>query len=238
VYYEQTEYEIKCEWGQEGIMRLAPGSDVVVIVDTLSFSTCVDIAVSRGAIVYPYKWADMSSAEFASRVSGVVAGPTRSADGYMLSPRSLLNIPAGTKLVLPSPNGSTLTLSTEGKPTLAGCLRNARAVASAVQQYGARVLVVPAGERWPDQALRPCIEDLIAAGAIIAYMRGTKSPEALVAQAAFMSVADDLGAVLRSCSSGRELIERGFAEDVDLAGQLNVSDCAPLLTDGAYRRKL
>jgi 2-phosphosulfolactate phosphatase len=235
VYYEQAEYEIRCEWGQEGVVRLAPRSDVVVIVDTLSFSTCVDIAVGRGAVVYPCKWAEASAAEFANRVGGVVAGRSRSSEGYTLSPGSLLNIPAGTKLVLPSPNGSTLTLSAGDKPTLAGCLRNARAVASSAEQLGGSVLIVPAGERWPDGTLRPCFEDLIAAGAVIAHLRGTKSPEALLAQAAFVSLADELPALLKSCSSGKELIERGFAEDVELAAQLNVSDVAPMMVDGAYR---
>src|SRR5438045_1829788 len=235
MYYKQAEYEIRCEWGQAGVTHLAPHSDVVVIVDTLSFSTCVDIAVGRGAAVYPYKWIEASAIEFAERVGGVVAGRRRSSEGYTLSPVSLLNIPDGTKLVLPSPNGSTLTLSTGDKPTLAGCLRNARAVASAAEQLGGSVLVVPAGERWPDGTLRPCFEDLITAGAIIAHFRGTKSPEALLAQAAFISLADKLPALLRRCCSGKELIERGFAEDVELAAQLNVSDVAPSVVDGAYR---
>jgi 2-phosphosulfolactate phosphatase len=35
--------------------------------------------------------------------------------------------------------------------------------------------------------------------------------------------------------SGRELSDAGFASDVELAVQLNVSACAPLLRDGAYR---
>ena len=222
--------------GRAGVTRLAAGRDVVIIVDTLSFSTCVDIAVGRGAVVYPYKWVNSSAAELASQVGGLVAESRRSTEGYTLSPMSLLDIPAGTSLVLPSPNGSALTLSTGGKPTLAGCLRNAVAVAFAAQQLGARVLVAPAGERWPDQSLRPCVEDLIAAGAIISHLRGTKSPEALLAQAAFLSLSNNLAALLRTCSSGRELIERGFPGDVELAAQVNVSDAAPVLIDGAYRQ--
>jgi phosphosulfolactate phosphohydrolase-like enzyme len=33
---------------------------------------------------------------------------------------------------------------------------------------------------------------------------------------------------------GRELIERGFAEDVEIASALNTSDIAPFLQDDAY----
>ncbi len=235
MYYEQAEYEIRCEWGLAAVANLAPSSDVIIIVDVLSFSTCVDIAVSRGAIVYPYRWRDDSSVELAERIGAVVATSRRSPTGYSLSPRSLLAIPAGTKLVLPSPNGSTLTLAAGDKPTLAGCLRNARAVASAAQRLGKRILVVPAGERWPDATLRPAIEDLLGAGAIIEQLRGSKSPEALAAEKAFASVEHDPIATLKTCSSGKELMERGYGEDVGLAAQANVSECAPVMVDGAYR---
>ncbi len=235
MYYEQAEFEIRCEWGLAAITNLAPSSDVVIIVDVLSFSTCVDIAVSRGAIVYPYRWRDNSSEELAERVGAVIATSRRSPTGYSLSPRSLLAIPAGTRLVLPSPNGSALTLAAGDKPTLAGCLRNAVAVASAAQRLGKRILVVPAGERWPDGTLRPAIEDLLGAGAIIKQLQGSKSPEALLAENAFASVEHDPIVTLRACSSGKELIERGYGEDVELAAQLEDSDCAPVMLDGAYR---
>jgi len=235
VYYEQAEFEIRCEWGLAGVTNLAASSDVIIIVDVLSFSTCVDMAVSRGAILYPCLWRDSSSVELAERVGAVIATSRRSTTGYSLYPRSLLTIPAGTKLVLPSPNGSTLTLAAGGKATFAGSLRNARAVASAAQRLGRSVIVVPASERWPDGTLRPAIEDLIGAGAIIKDLRGSKSPEALVAEQAFVSVEHNTLATLRKCSSGKELMERGYAEDVELAAQVDVSDCAPLLVDGAYR---
>lgn len=56
--YNQQEFDIRLEWGIRGVEQLSPISDVVIIVDILSFSTCVDIATANGALVYPYRWKD------------------------------------------------------------------------------------------------------------------------------------------------------------------------------------
>jgi 2-phosphosulfolactate phosphatase len=235
-WYAQTEYNIRCEWGLHGVRTLAPISDVVVIVDVLSFTTSVSVAVERGAFIYPYAGPREDVAAFAAARNAEVAGHRDSGTGYSLSPHSLVHIPAGTRLVLPSPNGSTLSTSTGDTPTLAGCLRNARAVADAAQQLGRRIAIIPAGERWrTDGSLRPCFEDLVGAGSIISGLSGPRSPEALAAEAAFVHAEAHLLRLLRGCGSGRELIERGTPADVDLAAALNASDCAPLLQDGAYR---
>ncbi|HET6341060.1 MAG TPA: 2-phosphosulfolactate phosphatase, partial [Gemmatimonadota bacterium] len=99
---------------------------------------------------------------------------------------------------------------------------------------GKRITVVPAGEQWPDGSLRPAIEDVVGAGAIIRQLEGRLSPEAKVAVAAFESLSDSLQETMLSCSSGRELSERGFAVDVELAAQLDVSEIVPVLEGEAF----
>ncbi len=87
---------------------------------------------------------------------------------------------------------------------------------------------------WEDGALRQSFEDWVGAGAIIRALSGNCSPEARLAAGAFDDVRDCLRQSLRACSSGKELIERGFAEDVELAAEFNVSnsvDRAFLLLD-------
>ncbi|MEO1070051.1 MAG: 2-phosphosulfolactate phosphatase, partial [Cyanobacteria bacterium J06638_6] len=167
--FNQSEFDVRCEWGQQGVLQLAPINDVVIIVDVLSFSTCVDIATGRGAIAFPYQWRDGSAQTFAQSMHAELA-TKRGTGQYSLSPASLLSIPQGTRLVLPSPNGSTLSLATGKTPTIAGCLRNAKAVASAAMSYGQKIAVIPAGERWSDGSLRPALEDLIGAGAVLSYL--------------------------------------------------------------------
>src|SRR5215813_7135988 len=235
--FDQQEFDIRCEWGAHGIAALAPISDVIIIIDVLSFSTSVEVAVTQGAMVFPYRWRDDTARAYAVSIGAILADPGRHPRRYSLSPASLTRIPTGTRLVLPSPNGATLTLAAQPTPVLAGCLRNARAVAAVAQKYGRKIAVIPAGERWKDDgSLRPAFEDLIGAGAIISHLNGRRSPEALVTLAAFRAVESDLDNALRQCSSGKELIEWGFATDVMLAAQLDVSACAPLLVNDAYRR--
>ena len=227
-----------CEWGLQGARTCGGHVAVIVVVDVLSFSTCVDIAVSRGACVYPFADGDLAAATRAAEAIGAeVAGPRSSAVfPYSLSPGSLLSIPSGTKLLLPSPNGSAISAAGSGIPTLAGCLRNAGAVAekAAALARGGAIAVIPAGERWPDGSLRPAIEDLLGAGAVLDALGADCSPEAEVARDAFRHFRPRLGPLLRGCASGLELIGRGYAADVEAALAVNVSTAAPLLRDGAY----
>ncbi len=244
MYFDQESFDIRCEWGMEGLHELLPISRAVVIVDVLSFTTSVDVAAANGALVYPFRSRDHSAADYARSRNALMANATREFEGggFSLSPSSLLDIPAGTSLVLPSPNGSTLSLSTGDIPTFAGCLRNATALAGILRQYGTGISIIPAGERWKQhQTLRPAIEDLIGAGAVIHALKatrspeGTLSPEAETAARVFEAFRDDLESVLCGSGSGRELIGRGFAEDVRLAAALDASSCVPVLKDGAYR---
>jgi 2-phosphosulfolactate phosphatase len=225
--FDQSEYNIRCEWGQQGISLLAPISDVVIVVDILSFSTAVEIATGQGALVYPCRWKDAAVDEFAKSIGAEVAD-RNNPHGYRLSPASLQALPVGVRLVLPSPNGSDLSRLAGSTPVIAGCLRNSEAVARSATGKGQRVAVIAAGERWADGSLRPCFEDWIGAGAIIQHLRGTLSPEARAAVAVFASVRANLLDSLKSCGSGKEKISRGEELDVMLAAELNVSDCVPI----------
>jgi len=232
--FDQRAASCRCEWGASGLAALAP-ADVVIVVDVLSFATCVDIAVRRGVAVLPYEWKDASAGAFAERQGAELAGP-RQSSRYSLSPASFVDAPAGLRCVLPSPNGATLTLraGATSAVVLAGCLRNARAVAHRARQLGRTFNVCPAGERWPDGSLRPALEDWIGAGAILRQLPGPKSSEADAAIAAFEHRQHALADMIARSSSGRELIERGFPQDVELASALDVSTQAPRFDGVAF----
>jgi 2-phosphosulfolactate phosphatase len=234
VHFDQGEFDLKCEWGLEGLLTLQSVSDAIVIVDVLSFSTAVDIAVSNGASILPYRWQDESAGRFAAERGAILANGRSAGGAFTLSPASLRKVPVGTLLVLPSPNGSTLSLRANQVPTFTACLRNASAVAKHAAGCGSRIAVIPAGEQWSDGSLRPCLEDLLGAGAVLAELHGTLSPEAQVAVAAFRRFQRDLCGALRSCGSGKELVQRGFALDVDLASAHGMSSAVPRLANERF----
>lgn len=226
--------EVRCEWGAQGLAAGLPGAAAVVIVDVLSFSTTVDIAVGRGARVYPFRGSPTEAEVLARRLGAVLASRDRHV-GVSLSPASMKSLPAGASLILPSPNGSLLSASTGSVPTYCGCLRNASAVARAAASHGVPILVIAAGERWPDGSLRPGIEDLLGAGAVIHALPGRRSPDAALAEAAFLAARSELRAYLERCASGQELIQRDCAADVALAAELDTSPLAPRLVEGAFQ---
>jgi 2-phosphosulfolactate phosphatase len=230
----QEDYGVRFQWGPFVAPALSEG--VCVVVDVLRFTTAVDAAVTRGVSVYPYRWRDASAGAFARSVHAVLAEGGDPA-GPSLSPSSMDTLAPGSSLVLPSPNGSTCAIlaSEAGARVVAGCLRNAAAVAAWADKADGPVTVIACGEKWPDGSLRPSLEDLLGAGAILAVMTRSPSPEARAAIAAYHDAATRLPEVLSHCASGRELSERGRQADVGYAAQLNTSTTVPVLTDGAFR---
>ncbi len=261
VTYPPTFFDLQFEWGPNGLDQLGPSAAGIVIVDVLRFATAVSVAIGRGATVLPYGWADDRAATYAAQHNALLAGADpREPEGarWSLSPTDLARLQPGTRLVLPSPNGSALAYrARERAPhalVLAGCLRNASAVArqaAAVLRAGP-VAVIAAGEQWVGQpatlaecreafALRPAVEDLLGGGAVLRALRvltgvapDRASPEARAAMAAFDDARDDLRAWLLACASGRELDARGRRDDVVAAAALDVDAVAPVLMGAAF----
>ncbi|MEV4628003.1 2-phosphosulfolactate phosphatase [Micromonospora sp. NPDC049523] len=243
--YAQPGSGARFDWGLGGAAELGRVCAALVVVDVLSFTTAVEVAVSRGIRVHPFPWG-AQAADYARRVGAVAAvgrGAVTPEQPWSLSPAALRTAPVVPDLVLPSPNGSAIcaAASATGVPVVAACLRNAPAVARWLvdQGYGttqAPVGVIAAGERWPDGTVRPGVEDHLGASMVLdglATVPGGLSVEAAVALAALSGV-PDLPAAIRGCVSGRELVYRGFEADVEIAVQLGVSNVVPLLRDGVF----
>lgn len=209
----QDGHDVRFDWGEAGLAALGGACAVLVVVDVLSFSTRVDLALAAGGAVRPVRWAD----------------PLPDAD-------------EGGPEPLRSPNGATLTVDagTTGAHVLTACLRNADGAATLAAELaaGGPIGVLAAGERWGVQAgatagsdgpLRPCLEDQLGAGAVVAGLQsyGGISPEAVVAAQAF-AVAD-VPAAVRDSASGRELTAHGDGALLDRAVEIGASPCVPRL---------
>jgi 2-phosphosulfolactate phosphatase len=241
--YSQYGYRVGFDWGPVGAAEVR--GDLVAVVDVLSFTTAVTVAVDNGIEVLPYRWRDESAVTFAKQHNAVLA-VGRSQEGISLSPVTIRRAQNVKRLVLPSPNGSTISqqLQEGGSTVLAVSLRNAAAAAAYVAaQLAAHLsmsaVAIAAGERWKDGSLRPAVEDLWGAGAFLAALAdngiGPLSPEARAAAAAYRDVADELPELLQNSAGGRELTAYGFAEDVAIAADVGTSQAVPVLRGGVFR---
>ncbi|MGC4109781.1 MAG: 2-phosphosulfolactate phosphatase [Nocardioides sp.] len=239
---------LRFDWGPTGARDLVadarPG-DVAVVVDVLSFTTTLTVAVEQGIAVYPYPWAVAEAPAYAEQRGAVLARGRREglARGELsLSPASFAgvrDIDGGIeKVVLPSPNGSSIAfaLADAGVEVVGASLRNATAVGRWLSGRGpGAISVVAAGERWPDGSLRPAVEDLWGAGAVLSSLDPAGlTPEAAMAAAAYDVVRGRLSEVLPTCVSGRELVDGGFARDVEIAAEVDSSQVVPVLRGAAF----
>jgi 2-phosphosulfolactate phosphatase len=219
---DQDGFAWRFDWGLDGLHALAPAADVVVLVDVLRFTTAVTVAVERNSTVTP------------------VAGPGTMGRPWELSPRWIREHPPGSRLTLASLNGANLARAAaalDRRAVLAGCFRNATAVARSALQLGARVVaVIAAGE-----AGRPTVDDLLGAGAVLAALDPAASmsapgcsPEAAAARAAFVAARPRLAEAIAASTPGRELIERGQGEDLADVTALDVTTAVPVLDGGVF----
>lgn len=245
--HRQLEYGLRFDWGLRGAEAIAVGVDVAVVVDVLSFTTTLSVAADAGIDVLPFSWNDERAVDYARDADAVLAVRRSVArEGQIsLSPRTIRESEVPSRLVLPSPNGSTIAfaLASQVAVCVGASLRNASAVADwIVHEHGpgSRVAIVASGEKWPGGELRPAVEDLWGAGGVVTALtaagwEGSLSPEAQMAADAWTAVSDSYEDRLRDCASGRELIVMGFPHDVAIASELDDSDTVPVLEDRVFR---
>jgi len=245
--YDQTAFRARFDWGLVGAKVLAREVAVVAVFDVLSFTTALTVAVDRGIEVFPFRWKDERAVEFAGARDAVLAvGRSAAEPGEIsLSSATIRDARNIARLVLPSPNGSTIShdVAELGATVIGVSARNVDAAADwtvyrLADRPDASVAAIAAGERWPDGSLRPAVEDLWGAGgylaALVARGFGPLSPEARSAAAAYGAVVDDFAAQLLACASGRELITWGYPDDVEVAAEVNASTSVPVLRGESF----
>lgn len=214
--FVQAGHDLRLEWGPDGVAELGRECGVLIVVDVLSFSTTVDLVTSRGGRVRPLR----------------PRGDRQPRPGSVGPDPGLLD--------LPSPNGATLCVQAAGTgaTVLAGCLRNATAVAAAAHRLaGPRPIgVIPAGERWGVNMMTSTPGVRCGPAWKISSARARSSPRCPAGRPRPRRswppspTAAPTSARRWGSSSGRELIGSGHERDVELAAAVDVST-APVLVD-------
>ena len=235
----------RLEWGIRGARRAAQRGDIVVIVDTLSFSTTVTTAVAAGAHIIP-TFDKANSAEYAERMGAEAAVSRKDVPAkgrFSLSPLTMLEATEKQRIVLPSPNGARCSLAGAGSPMVcAGTIVNARAAASLIQEkaidIGCDVSLIACGEAEdpynPDAAIRFALEDFLGAGAVAGHLDAEKSPELRAAEAAFGVAVSNILNELLGCESGKEMAGTGFRRDVEFAAHADSIEAVAVFDGEKY----
>jgi 2-phosphosulfolactate phosphatase len=235
--------EVHVEWGSTGAGLAAARGDIVVVVDVLSFSTTLAVAVDRAFTCLVYSGAEIErlggpEAAGAALRARPLSKSRRVPPGHLsLSPESLLTAAPGQRVLFTSLNGAAAAGAAADAPALlVGGLRNASATAALVTRLLAegvaeRVTVVACGEQWSSvqagvEGMRPSLEDWTGAGLICARL--AEAGHTLSAEAAAAAGSWNGPAALASCVSARELLAAGFDADVALALEVDVSDIVPV----------
>lgn len=244
---------LNLDWGVEGVRYALKNHDLVVIVDTLRFSTAVTTAVANGFTIHPVEDRERG-AMLAAALGAEMAGRPGQAR-YTISPRTFLDAGPGEnrRVVLFSPNGAACAaLVTDDDAGIVGCFLNAAAVgrflSAAARGQGRNVTVVAAGEQravdtgervvYDKKAAYPvfAVEDYLASGAIIHHADLEASAEAGLCRLAYEAARDRLEDLILDSFSGRYLVEHGLEEDILHALRHDLYDTVPVIRHGRITR--
>ncbi len=206
--FDQRSYQVRLDWGVDGLARLAP-ADVVVVVDVLRFSTTVTRRLEHSA--------DAVSLDADADAMSTNGAPlARAAEA------------SGAVVLL----GGVRNATSVARACLA--IQHERAARTSVAVIPAGELT----GREPGATLRFAVEDLLGAGAVVAALSalGTDhtSPDAAAACEAYVGLGRAVAHLLTASGSGLELAERGLGDEVRAAAAIDATDVVPVLRGGAF----
>lgn len=222
--FDQSPYQVRFEWGEAGLKRLAP-ADIVIVVDVLRFSSTVADAVASDASI------DAADAAHWSRDGAAVAA---AAARIQAQPQTQATVLLGALRNATAVAQTVLALQHQRQ-----------------RQRRLSVSVIAAGEQTPAGDLRFAVEDQLGAGAIIAALSDLgidhTSPEAAAACESARGLRRAMRHLLTASASGRELADGVDATarieaagvvptSVAAAAELDAIDAVPILRGGVFTR--
>ena len=207
--FDQSRYQVRHEWGVDGLARLAP-SDVVIVVDVLRFSTAVTDAVSLGASV------PLDERAHAVSINGAVVAADAAASGAVVLLGCLRNAAAvaGAVHAVQDRRGARTTVAVIACGERTSGRDDAPVRVAVEDQLGAGAIIDALSARGIDHS----------------------SPEAAVAGEGFRGLRRAAKHLLTASGSGQELIDRGLRDEVLAASELDATEAVPVLRDGVFVR--
>jgi len=205
--FDQSRYQVRFEWGSDGLDRLAE-SDIVVVVDVLRFSTSVTDRVAAGEDV------PLDVDAHAISLNGAAVAEHAAAKGSMVLLGCLRNAAAVANAVLAEQRrrAARTSIAVIAAGELASREAGAPLRFAVEDLLGAGALIEAIGERGLDHT----------------------SPEAAAACEAFRGLRGAARHLLTASGSGQELLDRNARDEVLNAAQTDAVTSVPVLRDGVF----
>jgi 2-phosphosulfolactate phosphatase len=205
--FDQSRYQVRFEWGSDGLDRLA-ASDIVVVVDVLRFSTTVTDRVAAGEDV------PLDDAAHAVSLNGAAVAEHAAAKGAMVLLGCLRNAAAVADALLAEQRrrAARTSIAVIAAGELASREADAPLRFAVEDLLGAGAVIEAIGERGLDHT----------------------SPEAAAACEAFRGLRGAVRHLLTASGSGQELLDRDARDEVLNAAQTDAVASVPVLRDGVF----
>jgi 2-phosphosulfolactate phosphatase len=218
---------------------------VVVVIDVLRATSVMVHAMSQEALeIIPVATVEeaLQMAKVFSRGSIILGGERESKKipGFDLgnSPQEYVaERVKGKKLILTTTNGTkAFHLISSGKEILVGSFFNIGATAKRCLELDRDLFIFPSGDEGSFS-----LEDTICGGMLIELITQkrtthfTLTDASCCAQILYQRFKDNLLEAFHLSSHGKELINRGFGEDLVYCAQIDRTDIVPEFKDGVIR---
>ncbi len=217
----------------------------VVVLDVLRATSVIVQALSQGALgIFPVATIE-EAFEMAKRVpaGAVLLGGERGSrkiEGFDLgnSPREYrAEVVQGKTIILTTTNGTkAFQAVSSGKAILTGSFFNIGAIAHQCLVLGNDLLIYPSGDEG-----RFSLEDTVCGGMLIDRILTEAQGEVVLTDAShsahilFQRFKENLREAFHLSTHGRDLIDRGFEEDLAFCAQVDITSILPVFRDGMIR---
>ena len=143
----------------------------------------------------------------------------------------------GKRLILTTTNGTkAFRFVSSGGEVMVGSFLNISAIANRCVANGLDIFIFPSGDSGNFS-----LEDVVCGGMLIdLVLRGDKrsfhlSDASFSAKIIYEYFKDNLSKALYLSNHGKELVERGFGEDIPFCSQTDITSIVPIFKDGRIR---